>query len=67
MTIPAAYGHRRGLALLASLSLVLLAAPAAYAGCHCGTGCAIDSSWLGGAYTGPIAFSRYGGKTARRK
>ena len=56
MTIPAAYGHRRGLALLASLSLVLLAAPAAYAGCHCGTGCAIDSSWLGGAYTGPIAF-----------
>jgi hypothetical protein len=29
MTISAAYGHRRGLALLASLSLALLAAPAA--------------------------------------
>ena len=56
MTISAAYGHRRGLALLASLSLALLAAPAAHAGCHCGNGCAVDSSWLGGAYTGPITF-----------
>ncbi len=30
MTISAAYGHRRGLALLVSLSLALLAAPAAH-------------------------------------
>jgi hypothetical protein len=56
MTISAAYGYCRGLALLASLSLALLAAPAAHAECHCSNGCAVDSSWLGGAYTGPITF-----------